>query len=230
MHPRSSTAAAAIVSVSILMLAGCGSGKSTAAATVRTSSSSVGGSAGTAGTTAMTPTTAPTVTSTPAPTTPTTPSAATTPTTPQSAGASSTSAGGPVVTWDSCADVDVRIEALPGAASGHTYSDLIVTNHGTSTCTLPAQPKLEYLGADYKPLQVAFSPDPAAPAYRLAPNSSAALSISYGTDGNPPCSGKIAWVQVVSPGHDVPFDHPMHCAHDSYFENHWTAGTYAPPQ
>jgi hypothetical protein len=227
MHPRSSTPAAAVASISVLMLAGCGSGKSTAAATTSVTSSS-SSSAGTAVTTA---TTAPTVPAATPTKTPTPSSAAGRPTTPQTPGTPSTSDAGPVLGGgDSCAAVDVRLERLPGVASGTTFFDLIVTNHGSHNCTLPAQPKLTFLGATHKPVQVTFSSDSGAPTFLLGPNLSAAMSVGYSSVSQPPCDAKIAWVQVTSPAHDVPFDGRTHCQTDTYHENHWMPGTYAQPQ
>ena len=59
-----------------------------------------------------------------------------------------------------CGGLDAKMVPLHGAASGTTFADLVVTNHGTTACTLPAQPALEYFGATHQPLPVEFSSDP----------------------------------------------------------------------
>ena len=226
MHTRSLTAAAAVASISVLMIAGCGSSKHAAAVATGVTSSSAGSGAGTATPTAVTSTTPSTATTATA----TTASTASTPTTPSAAGTPTTSGAGSVTGWDSCSGVDVRLERLPGVASGTTFFDLIVTNHSSRNCTLPAQPKLTFLGATYKPVQVTFSSNSAAPTFLLGPNLSAAMSVGYSSASQPPCDAKIAWVQVTSPAHDVPFDGRTHCQTDTYHENHWMPGTYAQPQ
>jgi hypothetical protein len=147
---------------------------------------------------------------------------------PTNATATSAMAGGPDRAG-SCAGVAAKIVPLPGAASGNTFADLVMVNHGTATCALPAKPELQYLGADHKPVPVAVGSDQSAPSHQLAPGASAAMAIDYGSDGNPPCDVKIAYVRVTPPGEDLAFDGATHCAHDSVDEEGWVVGSYAAP-
>ena len=128
-----------------------------------------------------------------------------------------------------CSGLDAQIVQLHGAASGTSFSDLVVVNRGQTTCTLPGQPKIEYLAPSHKTIPVRFSADPSLPSYRLAPGASAAMAIGYGTDGNQPCDDKIAYVRVTPPGTMVTVDGPRHCAHDGFSEEAWVAGSYAAP-
>lgn len=130
----------------------------------------------------------------------------------------------------SCSAVAAKIVPLPGVASGNTFADLVMVNHGATTCTLPAKPELQYLGVDHKPMTVAISSDQSAQSHQLAPGASAAMAIDYGSDGNPPCDATIAYVRVTPPGEDIPFDGATHCAHDSVDEQGWVAGSYAAPR
>jgi hypothetical protein len=118
---------------------------------------------------------------------------------------------------------------LPGAASGNTFADLVVTNHGDAACTLPASPRPQYFAANYKPLATTFSTDPSAKPYQLAPGASATMAIDYGSGGNPPCYGRVAFVTVVPSGAHLPFAGRMNCTHDSTSDEGWVAGTYAAP-
>lgn len=129
----------------------------------------------------------------------------------------------------SCTGVAARIVPLPGVASGNTFADLVMVNNGTTTCTLPGKPDLQYLGGDHKSVPVAVSADQSAPSHELAPGASAAMAIDYGSDGNPPCDVRIAYVRVTPPGEDLAFDGATHCAHDSVDEEGWVAGSYAAP-
>lgn len=145
-----------------------------------------------------------------------------------SAGDTSSTAG--AAGSSQCAGLDAKMVPLPGAASGNTYADLVVVNHGKTDCMLPAQPELEYLGANHKPLPVGFSSDPdLRTPYKLVPGASAAMVIGYGSGGNPPCDGEIAYVRVTPPGDDLPFEGRMNCLHDRTNEEGWVAGTYAAP-
>ncbi|MBS2537075.1 DUF4232 domain-containing protein [Catenulispora sp. NF23] len=136
---------------------------------------------------------------------------------------------GTAVTTESCAGLVAKIVPLRGAAAGTTFSNLVIVNRGKTSCTLPGQPELDYLGADHLRIPVALSPDQRVPSYRLKPGAWAAMAIGYGTDGNPPCDTKIAYVRVTPPGVVLPFDGGTHCANDGAYEENWSAGSYAAP-
>lgn len=213
MHPRTFAAATAVAAVSALTLAGCGGSKAAAG------SGATSGTSPTASTSSISvPTT--TSSSTPAPSPATsassaTPTASTSPTTPATAPA--------------CAGLDARMVALPGVASGSTFADLVVVNHGTTTCMLPAQPKPEYLTAAHKALPIQFSTDPDLKPYALAPGASAVTVVVYSSAAQQPCGGKIAYVRISPVAGDIPFDGRESCSHDSTLDEGWTAGTYAAP-
>lgn len=141
----------------------------------------------------------------------------------------STSASTSASVSSSCAGLDARMVPLHGAASGTTFADLVVTNHGTTACTLPAQPALEYFSATHKALPVEFSSDPDLKPYTLAPGASAAMVVGYGSAANPPCDGAIAFVRVASLAGDLPFSGRTNCVHDTTYEEGWVAGTYSAP-
>lgn len=213
--PRSAGALAAVAAVSALTITGCGSG---------------GKSAGGAGTTAMSPAT----TSTSSPNNASNPTGGS-----SSAGASSPSgtAAAPSTTASSatgaenrsvCPGLVEKLVVLRGAASGSTFSDLVATNDGAATCTLPAQPELRYLDARHQPLPVAFSSDPQLKPYNLAPGASATTVIGYGTDGTYPCV-PIGYIRLASFNDELAVTGRTHCAHDTYYMEGWVAGTYAAP-
>lgn len=117
---------------------------------------------------------------------------------------------------------------LHGAASGNTFSDLVATNHGAATCTLPAQPELQYLDARHQPLLVTFSSDPQLAPYNLAPGASAAMVIGYSSDGNYHCV-PIGFMRLAAFNEELAVTDRHHCEHDSYYEEGWVAGTYSAP-
>ena len=197
---------ASLVVVGTLTTAGCGSAKS--------GSSAAGSGAGTPVATTSSPA-APSSTS----------GSSAAPATSASTSPQDGSVNGP----GPCAGLDVKIVPLHGAASGTSFSDLVVVNRGKATCELPGQPEIEYLGADHKPIPVKFSADPSAQPYRLAVGAAAALVIGYGGDGVQPCDTKIAYVRVTPPGNDIAFDGRTHCEHDGFYEEKWLAGSYAAP-
>ena len=128
-----------------------------------------------------------------------------------------------------CAALSASIVPLAGAASGTTFADLVVVNHGTKTCTLAAQPTLEYFDANHKHLPVTFSSDPSLKPFDLAPGAAATMAVGYGSDGNPPCDTTIASVRVTPPGADLPYAGALHCANDITYEQGWVAGIYVAP-
>jgi len=149
---------------------------------------------------------------------------------PSGAGESSTSSTVGVLDGaGTCPGLGVKIVPLHGAAAGSTYADLVVDNQGKSACTLPAQPKLEYLDANHKLVRVRVSTDSTANPFTLASGTTAAMAIGYGSDGNPPCDVKIAYIRVTPPGDVVTFDGRTHCAQDGAVESAWVAGSYAAP-
>ncbi|MEY9930330.1 hypothetical protein ABH926_004975 [Catenulispora sp. GP43] len=127
-----------------------------------------------------------------------------------------------------CGGLAEKLVPLHGAASGTTFSDLVVTNNHGTTCTLPAQPELTYLDAHRQPLPVGFSSDPQLKPYTLESGDSATMVIGYGSDGDGVCVA-ISAVRVTPPGDVLPFTGRTHCANDSVYEEGWVAGTYAAP-
>jgi len=213
---RSAGALAAVAAVSALTMTGCGS-----------SSKSAGGAAATG-----TPTAAATSSSSPDnasnPTGASSPSGASSST--ATAPSPSTTASSPAGATNRsvCPGLVEKLVELHGAASGNTFSDLVATNDGAATCTLPAQPKLEYLDARHQPLLVAFSSDPQLKPYNLAPGASAVTVVGYGTDGAYPCV-PIASIRLASFNDELAVTGRTHCAHDTYYVEGWVSGTYSAP-
>ncbi|ACU75891.1 hypothetical protein Caci_7061 [Catenulispora acidiphila DSM 44928] len=158
-----------------------------------------------------------------------TPSAFSTSSTPSASSTPSTSASTSTSASSSCAGLDAKMVPLHGAASGTTFADLVVTNHSTTACTLPAQPALAYFSATHKALPVEFSANPDLKPYNLAPGASAAMVVGYGSAADPPCDGAIAFVRVASLAGDLPFSGRTNCVHDTTYEEGWVAGTYSAP-
>ncbi|GAA1963800.1 DUF4232 domain-containing protein [Catenulispora subtropica] len=120
---------------------------------------------------------------------------------------------------------------LHGVAAGTSYWDVVVTNTGKAPCTLPAAPGLAVLGPDKKPLPVTVNRDPDAEPFPLAPGTSAAQAIGYGTDGNPPCDAETTYLRLTPPGVDLAFrGDARHCGNDALVTSTWIAGNHAAPQ
>ena len=137
----------------------------------------------------------------------------------------------PSSTLPRCPDgqLNLALKPLPGAASGHTFWDIILTNHGPA-CSFSGYPKIAVLGPDRKPITIPVSNAPGLTIlFTLAPGASAAETLKYGTDGNPPCGPKTSFIQVTPPGTTVPFRDQDFCAHDSITLSAFVAGDYSPP-
>lgn len=120
---------------------------------------------------------------------------------------------------------------LPGVAAGTSYWDLVVTDTGKTSCTLPAQPGLAVLGPDHEELPVTVNTDPTAEPFLLAAGATAAQAIGYGSDGNPPCDTETAYLRVTPPGAELAFrGGAKHCGADVLVSSGWVAGNYAAPQ
>ena len=212
---RSAGALAAVAAVSAMTMTGCGSGNKSA-----------GGVATTGTTTAATSSSSPDNTSNP--TGPSSPASASSPT--GGAAAPSTTASSPAgaANRSVCPGLVEKLVELHGAASGTTFSDLVATNDGAAACTLPAQPRLEYLDARHQPLAVSFSSDPQPASYNLAPGASAAMVVAYSSDGNHQCV-PIGFVRLASFNDELAVTGRRHCEHDGYYEEGWVAGTYSAP-
>lgn len=212
---RSAGALAAVAAVSALTMAGCGSG---------------GKNAGGAGTTVTTAATS----STSRPNNASNPTGASSP---ASASGSSSTAAAPSTTASSlagasnrsvCPGLVEKLVELRGAATGNTFSDLVATNDGAATCTLPAQPELQYLDARHQPLPVTFSSNPQLKPYNLAPGASAVTVVAYGSDGDYLCV-PIGYIRLASFNDELAVTGRRHCEHDTYYVEGWVAGTYSAP-
>ena len=223
MHPRTLAATTAVAAVSALTLVGCGGSKAAAGSGATSGTSQTTSASSISGPTATpsTPSTVSIPSTTSAPSATSTSSPPQTPQTPQTP--PTTPAPAP------CTGLDARMVALPGVASGSTFADLIVVNHGTATCTLPAQPKPEYLTAAHKALPIQFSTDPDLKPYPLAPGASAVTVVAYSSAAQQPCGGRIAYVRISSVAGDIPFNGRDNCSQDSTYDEGWIAGTYAAP-
>jgi hypothetical protein len=132
------------------------------------------------------------------------------------------------------------VKLLPGAASGRTFIDIIITDTSDTTCSLTGSVGLKVTDAAHHPIPIPVSTLPGAGAatVTLRHGDSAAQTLAYGSDGVPApgqtaCGPAEAYFEISAPG--VPnvatftAGNRGACPHDSITLSNLVAGNYSPP-
>ena len=125
-----------------------------------------------------------------------------------SSSASSGPTGGPTGTPACTASqLHVDVKPLPGAATGRTFMDVVLTDKSASPCTLTGSVKLTVADAAHHriPVPSTVFPGSGATTVTVHPGGSAAEAVAYDSDGNPApgqtvCAPPVAFYDITAPG------------------------------
>lgn len=126
--------------------------------------------------------------------------------------------------------------AIPGAASGTTFSRIVLTNRSTSVCTVKGEAKVTFQDPDHHPAPIPVNTSNAVPqnTITLEPGGAASEIVSFGTDGNPPpghkaCTPATTYITITPPAATISHEFLFRaesglCPHTSAFVRPLVAG------
>lgn len=134
----------------------------------------------------------------------------------------------------------VDVKPLPGAATGRTFMDVVLTDKSASSCTVTGSVKLTVADAAHQriPVPSTVFPGTGAATVTVHPGGSAAEAVVYNSDGNPApgqtvCAPPVAFYDITAPGTStavsVPIAGRLVCPHDSLTLSNLVPGDYSPP-
>jgi hypothetical protein len=143
----------------------------------------------------------------------------------------------------------VAYKDLPGAATGRTYADIVLTNHSSQTCWVMGSVTVRLLDPSHTPVPLTPQVTPGNPGtfpgppslVTLEPGGSAAETVDYGSDYNPApgktqCQPVEAYISITVPGASdsttlryLRGSDARECPHDVMSLTNLVAGSYSAP-
>jgi hypothetical protein len=135
--------------------------------------------------------------------------------------------------------LSVKLSPLQGAAAGTQFYDVVETNTSPQTCWVKHSVKLRLSDAYRQqiPIPVEEGPEPGT-VVTLTPGASAAQTLAYSSDGNPPsgrstCATVEKYVEITVADEPQPTVLPGlnrgYCPHDTITLTNLIAGSSSPP-